>query len=108
MPELETVATKFQLAAPFSSIQKFGDGHINDTYLIIVHSGARTVLQRINRDVFPGSWDVAANVARVVAHLEAAGGGVPKLIRTLENEPAWRDAEGGVWRMFDYLEDART
>lgn len=108
MPELETVATKFQLSAPFSSVRQFGAGHINDTYLVILRSDARAVLQRINRDVFPGAWDVAANVALVVAHLEAAGGGVPGLIRTLENEPAWRDAEGRVWRMFDYIEDART
>ena len=108
MPELESVATEFQLAAPLSSIRQFGDGHINDTYLVIVLAGARAVLQRINQDVFPGAWDVAANVARVVAHLEAAGGGVPELIRTLKDEPAWRDAEGEVWRMFHYVEDART
>lgn len=104
----EAIAAKFQLSAPVSSIRPLGDGHINETYLISVRTGAGAVLQRINPHVFPMSWDVAENSSRVLDHLEAAGGGVPRLIRTLENQPAWRDADGGVWRMFGYVEGARS
>ena len=104
----ETIATKFRLVAPVSTIRPLGAGHINETFLIGLRSGAGVVLQRINPQVFPGAWDVVENTGRIVAHLEATGGGVPHLIESLEDQPGWRDAEGGVWRMFDYVEDARS
>lgn len=60
-------------------IEPFGRGHINGTYL--VGTNPRTVLQRINRAVFPRPDLVCDNVARVTAHLKeriALDGGDPE------------------------------
>ena len=49
-------------------IRPFGDGHINSTYL--VGTKPPTVLQRVNRAVFPDPVSVMRNVFRVTAHLK--------------------------------------
>ena len=60
-------------------IAPFGRGHVNGTYL--AGTNPPTVLQRINRAVFPSPERVAENVARVTAYLKgkiALDGGDPE------------------------------
>lgn len=108
MPELETVAAAFQIDGVVSSIRPLGRGHINDTYLVTTDTDNRTVLQRVNPEVFPEPWGVVENVARIIAHLSAVGGGVPALIPAVDGAPGWRDPDGDAWRMLQYFDQART
>ena len=76
---LQAVLSRF--AVDFTDrppIAPFGRGHVNGTYL--VRTDPPTVLQRINRAVFPRPDRVAENVARVTAYLKekiALDGGDP-------------------------------
>jgi Ser/Thr protein kinase RdoA (MazF antagonist) len=85
-----------------------GEGHINDTWLVEAADGERCVLQRISAAVFPEPRQVADKVARVVAHLRRRGGiGVPALLPA--GALAWyEDADGGVWRLWEFVAGART
>jgi Ser/Thr protein kinase RdoA (MazF antagonist) len=58
-----------------------------------------------------------ANLERVLAHLQAKLSGHPpreaerralRLVPAREGRMAWRDASGGVWRTFGYIEGAHT
>src|SRR5436190_22211875 len=69
------------------SIQRFGGGHINDTFLVDAPSGAY-VLQQLNTRVFHDPDAVMRNVGLVTTHLN--GRLVPDLVHT---EGAWR-----MWR----------
>lgn len=86
-------------------ISPFGHGHINDTYL--VGTNPPTVLQRINRAVFPRPDFVAENVWRVTARLREAirlDGGDPdrETLTPIPEKGTGRpfvEADGEVYRL---------
>lgn len=50
----------------------FGNGHINDTYMVEVQSGAehkKLILQRINHEIFRSPESVMENIEKVTTHL---------------------------------------
>ena len=88
-----------------------GNGHINDTYVLNMHTGAdKYVLQRLNSGVFPRPELVMANVLRVSRHLKAKLTHVNSPMRTLEFVPTdkgfyWlTDETGAVWRLYSYID----
>ena len=54
---------------PVASIEPYGEGHINDTWLATGAGGDRFLVQEVNRSVFDDPDAVAANVAVVTTHL---------------------------------------
>jgi Ser/Thr protein kinase RdoA (MazF antagonist) len=118
--ELAAVAARFAFDGALTAAAPLGRGHIHDSYLLSFDAGAgarRYVLQRINTHVFADPRTLMHNAARVTAHLRsklAAQGGhdverrCPTLAGTKHGEPAVRDAHGGWWRAWNYIEDSVT
>ena len=51
---MEQIISKFVPLSDIGEVQAFGNGHINDTYVISDRSGERRwILQRVNHHVFP-------------------------------------------------------
>lgn len=113
---LESVISRFAIPGrPFRS-GRFGSGLINDTYLCEFDAdGAvrKYILQRINATVFPHPEEVMQNVETVTRHLQERlrGEGVedpesvtPALVLTSDGHSFLRDATGGIWRMFHFIE----
>ena len=46
------VLSRFTLDAAAVSCERYGCGHINETYLVVTESGRRYILQKINHHVF--------------------------------------------------------
>jgi Ser/Thr protein kinase RdoA (MazF antagonist) len=89
-------------------IAALGEGHINDTLLVTRERG-RFVLQRINSRVFSDPARVMANLQRVQDWLaRRAPGMVPELVPTRTGALALVDATGEWWRLWRYVEGART
>jgi aminoglycoside phosphotransferase (APT) family kinase protein len=89
------------------TLSSLGAGFINDTWLVSLPV-ERFVLQRINPMVFPEPRQVAAKVARVVAHIRRGGGiRVPRL-QPARNGAEWHENAEGVWRLWEYVADGRT
>ncbi len=92
----------------------YGNGHINDTYL--VETEPRTILQRINTAIFKKPDEVMANIAAVTAHLRkkiiAAGGDPTRetltLVPTTDGLPYYTDKDGNAYRMYWFIKNART
>ncbi len=95
--------------------RKYGDGHINDTYLCISEHG-RAALQRINSNVFKNPHLVMENAFSVTRHIAERIirlGRDPKcgtlmFLPTKDGKPYFVDSQGDVWRATHFLEDTTT
>ena len=65
----------FALESPPVSCERFGNGHINDTFKAMCMSGRAYILQRINQTVFKNPVQVMENIVRVTDHLRKKGAG---------------------------------
>ena len=87
--------------------EPFGDGHINDTYLVTV-GGERFILQRINERVFHDAVGVMRNIERVLAHVvPRAPGLLPELV-PLPTGEGFLEAADGCWRLWRFVEHTRV
>ena len=91
---------------------RFGEGHINDTFAVTAEGGRRWILQRLNTAVFRQPQQVMENILGVTRHLRgkiAARGGDPEretlnVLLTRAGGPLFTDSEGGVWRCYRFIE----
>jgi thiamine kinase-like enzyme len=108
------IAKSFALHGTLVGCERYGNGHINDTYLLVDdQSGTkvRYILQRINGKVFPDPDVVMTNISQVCAHLaslEADSRRRLSLIPTREGKDWLVDAEGSRWRCYPFIEQTRT
>jgi Ser/Thr protein kinase RdoA (MazF antagonist) len=113
-------ARAFRLAAAPRAIERFGSGHIHDTFAVRCDGpggSARYVLQRINAHVFRAPERVVENAVRVSAHLRQrlAARGEPDLERRALH---WCEARSGgyvhrddaqsIWRACALIEGTHT
>lgn len=117
-PDLAAIARAFPLPGGFLSAQPHGSGHINDTYAVAVDRAGtcvRYLLQRINDRVFADVPALMENIQRVTRHAVARAAGGPdasrralSLVSTVDGQPCHRDAAGGWWRCYQFIERARS
>jgi aminoglycoside phosphotransferase (APT) family kinase protein len=119
---LAAVAAKFQFRGQAINFVPYGNGHINDTYLVTclatgngAGAPARYILQHINAQVFRSPTAVMQNIERVTAHLAAQVASEPdRDRRALTLVPAYDgrnwfvDADGETWRAYPFIENARS
>ena len=113
-----TAAHEFQIDGDLIDVAPYGSGHINDTYCAVYRQAGvrvRFIVQRINTAIFKDPAALMENVARVTAHLAAKQISEPDRARRVltlipaRNGRAWHvDAEGGCWRMYRFIEGARS
>lgn len=97
------------------SCQMYGNGHINDTFLV-VFDDRRYILQRMNHTVFPHPDQIMENILGVTAHIrkKAAEEGrdaersTLHVVLTREGAPFFRDSIGSWWRVYDFCEGTVT
>lgn len=100
------------------SADPYGNGHINDTFLLVFdmyHMGRlKVILQRINTDAFQKPRELMENVIGVTEFLqkkiEKAGGDTSRetltLIPTKESKLFYVDSQSGYWRAYQFITDA--
>jgi Ser/Thr protein kinase RdoA (MazF antagonist) len=118
--QLRDVVADFQAWGDFLAAAPYGSGHINDTYKVSARLAGTPVnylLQRINHEIFKQPERVMANILRVTEHLRgrlaAAGESDASrkaltVIPSRDGKPCVRDAAGNWWRMYLFIEGART
>jgi len=117
---LRQVFAGFQAWGDFIDASPYGSGHINDTYKVsadLAGTPVHYLLQRINHEIFKQPERVMENIVRVTGHLNgklAAAGGPDASRKALtviparDGRPYVRDAQGDWWRLFLFIEKART
>ena len=118
MRQINHIASNFQFEGNLMSAEPWGNGHINDTYLLTYEIGKmgciRVILQKMNKKVFPQPVKLMENIVNVTAFLHdkiAERGGNPyretlNVIPTKEGMPYYVDSEGEYWRSFVFITDA--
>ena len=109
---IDEAIAAFTLEGDPVSHELYGNGHINDTFLLVT-TVRRYILQRINHIVFPHPDEVMENIQGVTAHLrrsiEAAGGNPDRetltVVPTKTGASCYRDSIGSYWRVYLFVED---
>lgn len=110
---LQQAAAAFDFGCETSRIERYGAGHINDTFAVwAADESRRFVLQRINTDTFTDPVGLMENVCGVTSYLRkqilAQGGDAERetlnVILTKDGKPCFMDDEGGAWRAYLFVE----
>lgn len=117
-PEIAAVASAFCVDAELESVERYGSGHIHDTYSIKfrgVGPARHILLQRINTAIFKNPVAVMENIERVTTHVRMRLHGVRdadrrvlQLVGARDGRPWFVDAEEKYWRAYRFIERART
>ena len=98
----------------------YGNGHINDTYLLTFQisgmGNIKVILQKMNKDVFKQPIELMENVMGVTAYLREQiikNGGDPEretlnVIPAYDGKPYYRDSYGEYWRSYKFITDATS
>jgi hypothetical protein len=118
--DFKEVAKQFEFEGEFINAALYGNGHINDTYIVELSGengrNRQYILQRINHNVFKDPEGLMRNIKAVTLHLRqkiVEAGGDPKretlnLIPTTKGGDFFKSAEGDYWRAYVFIENART
>lgn len=106
---LEEILRNFKIEADISS---YGNGHINDTY--IVENEPKYILQKINTNVFKNPDEVMENILEVTSHLRKkikAEGGDPDretltVIKTIDDNCYYKLSDDAYFRLYKFIDNA--
>ena len=106
-PILQQVLSSFALEGRPISCERYGCGHINETYLVTEDTGRRYILQKLSNRAFPDIAGLQENVAAVTRHLHSKTEnpyGALTLIPTKDGKTWVHLGENSDWRLYDYVE----
>lgn len=105
----QLVLEQFCLDAPVVSCERYGCGHINETYLVVTESGRRYILQKISNRAFPDVAGLQENIAAVTRFLHSRNpdpNSALTLIETHEGKIWYHHGENSDWRVYDFIENS--
>ena len=107
-PVIANVAPYFQIDGTVISASRYGNGHINQTYLATYHGSScesKFIHQRINDRIFRDVPQLMENIGRVTRH---APGIVPRLIATKDGSDVFHAEDGSWWRTYTFIDHAKS
>lgn len=109
----------FDLYGQVVAIQRYGCGHINDTFMVTTRKPGRAeerryILQRLSPVAFHEPEKVMENIANITAYLKALilrRGGDPDretliIIPARDGKDYLLDSDNGCWRMYLFIEES--
>lgn len=117
LDRIYTIASQFSPHGEVVSVQEFGQGNVNDTYLVTLNAVEPPfVLQRINTHVFRRPELVMRNMRTCTEHvhqrlqtdLPSRRWDIPKVLLTHAQQDHWIDSDGTVWRAISFIDSAQS
>ena len=104
--KLLNVVSHFVLDGQVLSVEPYGSGHINVTYLAVTDK-KRYILQKINSNLFKEVDRLMNNIYLVTEHLKkkAPNKVVLTLVKTVDGKP-YLALDGEYWRIYDFIENS--
>lgn len=111
---LAEIISNFKVSVDPDDVKVFGNGHINDTYLLKSTQAGNPgyLLQKINHHIFKDVIGLTRNIWLVTNHLRTKIKAlqqqdpekkVLRLVPAKDGSFYYKDAEGQFWRVYDYL-----
>ncbi len=99
-------ATKlFALEGEVLSVEPYGEGHINHTYLVVT-TKKRYIMQKMNTKIFPDSDGLMKNICGVTEHLRARGIETLEVIPTKDGKSYYKGED--CYRVYAFIENTVT
>jgi Ser/Thr protein kinase RdoA (MazF antagonist) len=111
---LHTIAEKFASGNSVSAVTEFGNGNINDTYIVTCSPQEKFVLQRINTHVFKQPSLIMQNMRAFTEHVhrrvkqEGRVWDSPRVIPAQDGNDYFIDSDNGFWRAISFIDNARS
>lgn len=104
----------FGIPEKILEFKNFGDGHINETYLVITEGPDKVknkyILQSINTNIFKNIYAVMDNISKVTDYLKAHNTDNSKVfMQFLSSEGGKKyfiDSENNFWRMYRFIDNS--
>ena len=103
--EFKAVAEVFQIEGNVVSIEPYGAGHINVTYLLTTDK-KRYIMQKMNTNVFPDSDGLMQNIVYVTEFLKKQGQETLNVVPTKDGKSYLKGND--CWRCYDFIENTVT
>jgi len=114
--KLEQVFSRFDTGTVFLSGERYGSGHIHETFIIRTKGKYNNdyILQGLNRNVFRDIVSLQSNIERVTSHIRSKllNSNIPDINRRVltlipeKGGKTWfEDNEGACWRLYIYISD---
>ncbi len=105
LKEYKEVVEKFAIEGNVQSIEPYGEGHINRTYLVTTDK-RRYLLQKMNTKVFPDPVSLMRNICAVTEYLRSLGQETLEVIPTKAGEQFIHGED--CYRVYVFIEDTIT
>jgi Ser/Thr protein kinase RdoA (MazF antagonist) len=114
--QVTSIAEQFTPQIRVLSVREFGNGNINDTYLVTTDSNEEShfVLQRINTQVFKQPKLIMQNMRLFTEHMrkrareEGHTWEMPHVLKTRQDHDFYIDEQNNFWRAISYVRGARS
>lgn len=103
------IASRFAINGEVTYCERYGQGHINETYLVETDKGVQYILQKVNNTVFkdvPGLMGNIASVTKYLGQRDPDPRHTLHLVPTREGEDYLVDEDGKPWRLYDFVTDS--
>ena len=103
---------QFDIPGKVVLVKAHGNGHINDTFSVeTIVDGCikKYILQKVNSSVFKKPEQVIENIEKVTGYLKTRADSeraVLSLIPTKDGNTYFKDENGDVWRMYNFIENS--
>ncbi len=109
----QKICANFKLCGNFVSAEPYGEGHINDTFLVKTDK-TKYILQRVNNTVFKKPEEVMENIAKVTGFMQeqikARGGDTARetltLVKTIDDKDYYIDDDLRLFRVYVFIDNA--
>lgn len=115
---LNKICEEFKFEGVLTECSPYGEGHINDTFLVVCEDKyeekIRYILQRVNHLIFKETEQLMSNIENITFYLSdmvreveiEEGYEVLKLIKTKKDSSFYKDVDGNYWRAYVFIENA--
>jgi len=113
---LTSIAEQFTSGAQIRKVKEFGNGNINDTYIVTLAAPDDTkfVLKRINTHVFKPPQLIMQNMRAFTEHVhqrvreERHAWEAPRVIPAQDGKDFFMDSEGNFWRSISFIHNSQS
>ncbi|MDD6681961.1 MAG: aminoglycoside phosphotransferase family protein [Clostridiales bacterium] len=106
---MQAIINAFPIEGNAVSCERYGSGHINETYLLLTDAPHKYILQKINHNIFKDVDGLMANVAAVTGYLfkqTPDSRRVLTLVKTKNGANYYKTENGEYFRLYEFVTDS--